>query len=67
MAGKLQNHPKRDRHCSFLIIGTHHLWQALQLVAEQVLQEELPPMGANSPEAVLEKEAKGESIREAWW
>ena len=36
-------------------------------MAEQVLQGELPPMGANSPEAVLEKEAKGENIRLARW
>jgi len=36
-------------------------------MAEQVLQEELPPMGVDSPEAVLEKEAKGESIRLARW
>jgi len=34
-----------------------------QLVAEQELQEELPPIGADGPSLLLEKEAKAENIR----
>jgi hypothetical protein len=38
-------------------------WQVSQLVAAQVLQDELPPIGVDTPSALLEKEAKQESIR----
>jgi len=36
-----------------------------QLVAEQELQEELPPIGVDGPSLLLEKEAKEENIRSA--
>jgi len=34
-----------------------------QLVAEQVLQEELPPIGVDVPSLPLEKEANEENMR----
>jgi hypothetical protein len=40
-----------------------YIWQVSQLVAEQELQEELPPIGADDPSPSLEKEAQGENIR----
>jgi len=38
-------------------------WQVSQLIAEHVLQGEPPPIGVDTPSALLEKEAKEESIR----
>ena len=39
------------------------MWQLVQLVAEHELQEELPPIGADVPSLLLEKEEKEENIR----
>jgi len=47
---------------SSLLRGSY-IWQVSQLVAEQELQEELPPIGADGPSLLLEKEAKAENIR----
>ena len=40
-----------------------YTWQLEQLVEEQELQEEAPPIGVDSPSPLLEKEEKEESIR----
>jgi hypothetical protein len=37
--------------------------QVAQLVAEHELQEELPPIGADVPSPLLEKDEKDENIR----
>ena len=39
------------------------MWQVLQLVAEHVPQDELPPIGVDGPSLLLEKDAKEENIR----
>jgi len=39
------------------------MWQLVQLVAEHELQEEPPPIGADVPSLLLEKEAQEENIR----
>ena len=44
-------------HCRSKV---HHFWQVLQVIAEQVLQGELPLIGVDSPELDLEKGAKEE-------
>jgi len=41
----------------------HYPLQSAQLMAEHVLQEAPPPIGADAPPVPLEKEAKGENIR----
>ncbi len=38
-------------------------WQVAQLVAWHALQEEPPPIGADTPSALFEKELKEEGIR----
>jgi len=43
--------------------GRSYIWQVAQLVAEHVLQGELPPSGVDVPSLLLEKEAKGENMR----
>jgi len=40
----------------------NYVLQVLQLVAEHVPQDALPPMGADTPSPLLEKEAKDDSI-----
>ena len=40
-----------------------YMWQLVQPVAEHELQDELPPIGADSPSPLLETEEKEESIR----
>ena len=39
-----------------------YVLHVLQLVAEHVPQDALPPMGADTPSPLLEKEAKDDSI-----
>jgi len=39
------------------------MWQLVQLGAEHDPQDELPPIGADSPSPLLETEEKEESIR----
>jgi hypothetical protein len=39
------------------------MWQLVQLGAEHELQEGLPPIGAELPSLLLEKEEKDENIR----
>jgi hypothetical protein len=38
-----------------------YVWQVPQLVAEHELQEEVPPIGADSPSLSLVKEAQAEN------
>jgi hypothetical protein len=45
------------------IVGRGYMWQLVQLVAEHEPQEELPPIGADAPSLLLEKEEKEENIR----
>jgi hypothetical protein len=45
------------------IVGRVYMWQLVQLVAEHEPQEELPPIGADAPSLLLEKEEKEENIR----
>jgi hypothetical protein len=40
-----------------------YTWQLEQLVEEQELQEEAPPIGVDAPSPLLEKEEKEESTR----
>jgi len=40
----------------------NYVLHVLQLVAEHVPQDALPPMGADTPSPLLEKEAKDDSI-----
>lgn len=40
----------------------NYVLHVLQLVAEHVPQDALPPMGADTPSPLLEKEAKADSI-----
>ncbi len=42
-----------------------YVWQVLQLVEEHVPQDEPPPMEADEPSPVLEKEAKRDTTLEA--
>jgi len=39
------------------------MWQLVQLEAEHEPQEELPPIGADVPSLLLEKEAQEENTR----
>jgi len=48
-----------------LFIQESYISQVAQLVAEHELQEELPPIGLDTPSVFLEKEAKEENIRSA--
>ena len=40
-----------------------YTWQLEQLVEEQEPQEEVPPIGADDPSPLLEKEEKEDSTR----
>jgi len=48
---------------SFWFLQWSYAWQVSQLVAEQVLQEELPPMAEDDPALPLEIAAKEETTR----
>ncbi|MDH4299810.1 MAG: hypothetical protein OEV54_04140 [Dehalococcoidia bacterium] len=39
------------------------MWQLVQLVAEHEPQEELPPIGADNPSPLFEKDEKEDNIR----
>lgn len=39
------------------------MWQLVQLVAEHEPQEELPPIGVDSPSPLFEKDEKEDNIR----
>jgi len=39
------------------------MWQLVQLVAEHEPQEELPPIGADNPSSLFEKDEKEDNIR----
>jgi|GEM_PF-1785495 len=45
----------------FLLVS--YMWQVLQLVPEQELQDELPPIGPDGPSLSLEKQAQEENTR----